>query len=763
MKLRSDVRRVDDSLTKPTMQVLESRSAGPIGQSVNVFEERAGPSGQTFDEFCTITEPFGQTVERSYESFEPIGQTEETFREFVEPFGQTTEESLDSFEPIGQSTELSENSEPIGQAVVQRTLQLSILNYNDNVCMKVRNAINYWMTIGTCAFLLDMIAYGYKIPFLETPPPSHFRNNQSAIKNANFVKTELLGLLGKGYVEKLTGQPRVVNPLSVATNSRGKSRLILDLRHVNLHLYKFSVKYESFDSLKTFVQQDGYMVKFDLKSGYHHIGIFEEHQTYLGFAWDMGNGLEYYKFRVLPFGLSSACSIFTKFLKPLIGKWRNIGIKIIMYLDDGFITSDRYATLLEHIHIVQSDLSRCGLTLNEAKCIWKPSSCMEWLGLITNLNRMTFSVPVEKRLSIYEYLTKLRKTGYATARELSRIVGYLVSIKLAVGPRALLSTRYLQMAISEAPCWEFRIHFTSEIFGEFSYWSKKLGYEVSWPIYEREAPPSACSLFTDASASGGGGFIEQINQSDCHFSWSTYESLSSSTYRELKALYKTLVALKHLVPGKTFIWFTDNQNVVRIFNHGSMKKDLQDLAMAICDLCENYSLRIYPRWIPRSLNWRADRLSKFSDNGNWQVNENIFKYFDIIWGPYTFDRFADDRNSKCEKFNSLHECPKSSGVNALNFDWSNQNNWLVPPTHLIANTILHLKRCKAYGTLVIPKWTSSGFWSLLRSDNGYRKFVIEFVEYLKPKNFFVAGNNTMFTEDINFDVVVLKMNFVENI
>ena len=115
---------------------------------------------------------------------------------------------------------------------------------------------------------------------------------------------------------------------------------------------------------------------------------------------------------------------------------------------------------------------------------------------------------------------------YASARELSRVVDYLVSIKLAVGPGALLCTRYLEITISEAPRWEFRINFSSKIFGELLYWSKKLAHEVSWPIFEREAPPSACSLYTDASASGGGGFIEQIDQSDCHFSWNTYECLS---------------------------------------------------------------------------------------------------------------------------------------------------------------------------------------------------------------------------------------------
>ena len=72
-------------------------------------------------------------------------------------------------------------------------------------------------------------------------------------------------------MENITEPSRVVNPLSVATNSPGKSMFIVGLGHANLHKYKFSVGYESFDSLKTFVYQDDYMAKFDLKSGYHHI------------------------------------------------------------------------------------------------------------------------------------------------------------------------------------------------------------------------------------------------------------------------------------------------------------------------------------------------------------------------------------------------------------------------------------------------------------------------------------------------------------
>ena len=42
-------------------------------------------------------------------------------------------------------------------------------------------------------------------------------------------------------------------------------------------------------------------------------------------------------FAVLPFGLSTACYIFTKLMRPLVGFWRGRGLKAIDYLDDGII------------------------------------------------------------------------------------------------------------------------------------------------------------------------------------------------------------------------------------------------------------------------------------------------------------------------------------------------------------------------------------------------------------------------------------------
>ena len=85
------------------------------------------------------------------------------------------------------------------------------------------------------------------------------------------------------------------------------------------------------------IEESDLLLKFDLKSGYHHVDIFEAHQVYLGFAWGSLGKTRYYVFTVLPFGLSTACYAFTKLLRPLIGYWRGQGLRVVLYLDDGIV------------------------------------------------------------------------------------------------------------------------------------------------------------------------------------------------------------------------------------------------------------------------------------------------------------------------------------------------------------------------------------------------------------------------------------------
>ena len=63
------------------------------------------------------------------------------------------------------------------------------------------------------------------------------------------------------------------------------------------------------------------MFKFDLKSGYHHNDILQEHQTFLGFSWVVNGVQKFFVFTVLPFGLSSPY-IFTMVVRVLVRYWR---------------------------------------------------------------------------------------------------------------------------------------------------------------------------------------------------------------------------------------------------------------------------------------------------------------------------------------------------------------------------------------------------------------------------------------------------------
>lgn len=66
----------------------------------------------------------------------------------------------------------------------------------------------------------------------------------------------------------------------------------------------------------------------------------------------------------------------------------------------------------------------------------------------------------------------------------------------------------------------------------------------------------------------------------------------SSTWRELKTVENNILSLKSDLSGKLIKLYTDNQNVVQIITKGSMKLDLQEIALHIFHLClEHYFVR----------------------------------------------------------------------------------------------------------------------------------------------------------------------------
>ena len=121
-------------------------------------------------------------------------------------------------------------------------------NSSNNDCIivkgKMKETVSFWRTIGASQKVIDIIEYGYKIPFIDTPKRVQFCNSKTATENVDFVCSSINNLLKTGSAVETRVAPEVISPLSVATSSSGKKRLILDLRYVNSHVYKEYIHFE---------------------------------------------------------------------------------------------------------------------------------------------------------------------------------------------------------------------------------------------------------------------------------------------------------------------------------------------------------------------------------------------------------------------------------------------------------------------------------------------------------------------------------------
>lgn len=71
----------------------------------------------------------------------------------------------------------------------------------------------------------------------------------------------------------------------------------------------------------------------------------------------------------MPFGLSSAPFIFTKILRNLVRFWREMGIYIVLYLDDGFCFADNYLIVYKRQILLKIHLLRARFVVNEEKSL----------------------------------------------------------------------------------------------------------------------------------------------------------------------------------------------------------------------------------------------------------------------------------------------------------------------------------------------------------------------------------------------------------
>ena len=103
----------------------------------------------------------------------------------------------------------------------------------------------------------------------------------------------------------------------------------------------------------------------------------------------MVNGsLQYFKFTVLPFGLSVGPFVFMEIQKALTKHWRSQGIRIFTYLDDGAGADSDFYEGQRVSNLVRKEVQHSGFVTNEEKSRCAPVQS----GKLTLIYPQTFVV-----------------------------------------------------------------------------------------------------------------------------------------------------------------------------------------------------------------------------------------------------------------------------------------------------------------------------------------------------------------------------------
>ena len=254
--------------------------------------------------------------------------------------------------------------------------------------------------MNTPSWLLDLLTTGVTIPWDKKPPRFLLTNNQSAVNNSVIpdVRKIITEYESYGFVRRVSAVPHCVLPLQLKVTG-GKVALIYDMSPVNSYVKKLSFKLEGWEEMFDYAKVSNCAIKFDLKKFYHEIDINPKFQTYFGFSYTMVDGEDpvYFVWQTLPYGYTRAPYIARQIMKPLIAKWRRLGGLVVVFYDDGMAVSSSSVLVRKLTIEVQCDLLLAGLVPGVDKCIWTPTTNIDWNGLTFDFERRCLSI-MKKRI-----------------------------------------------------------------------------------------------------------------------------------------------------------------------------------------------------------------------------------------------------------------------------------------------------------------------------------------------------------------------------
>lgn len=298
------------------------------------------------------------------------------------------------------------------------------------------------------------------------PPSIWLPNFKSAQQHPDVVTDKLDKLLQCGTIAEWTpdmGKPHLINALGVAFKD-SDARLVMGPMVLNRWQRRRPVVYETLSLAESFLQPGDFMTKDDAKAGYHHIPIHSEYWKYLVVSWQ---GKHYY-FRFLPFGLATACGVYTQFQLVANRVLRMHGAEMLQYIDDALNASRTKELALFRSHIRLLMGAALGIFYSN-KSDFFPTQQTSILGIDINTVAtdpefpgryfVCFSVPKRRLDKLQALAQQFLELPEPTRRRLASVAGMLISCKTAA-PFSTLFVRSLYDNLQAAYDWDQSLSLT---------------------------------------------------------------------------------------------------------------------------------------------------------------------------------------------------------------------------------------------------------------------------------------------------------------
>ncbi|AAM53128.1 ORFV [Mirabilis mosaic virus] len=384
-----------------------------------------------------------------------------------------------------------------------------------------------------------------------------------------------------------------------AEKRRGKKRMVVNYKKLNEVTIGDSHNLPNMQELITLLRGKNIFSSFDCKSGFWQVLLDDESQKLTAFTCPQGH----YQWRVVPFGLKQAPSIFQRHMQDAL---RGLEEFSLVYVDDIIVFSDNKNDHQDHVMKVLRRIESLGIILSKKKAnLFKEK--INFLGL--EIDRGTHTPQNHILDHIHTFPDRIEDK-----KQLQRFLGVLTYADSYI-PKLAEKRKPLQVKLKKDQVWIWTQSDTDYV--------KKIKKGlINFPKLYLPKKEDSLIIETDASDHFWGGVLKaQTTEGEeliCRYSSGTFKPAElnyHSNEKELLAVKQVITKFSIYLTPVCFTVRTDNVNLLKGFMNKKITGDSKQGRLIRWQMWfSHYTFKV--DHLKGEQNVLADYLTREFHNGN---------------------------------------------------------------------------------------------------------------------------------------------------